>query len=482
MSVAPAASGRRTAEADQEAGARLAAGSGREASARVAAATEETTAEAGWKAGGGTGTGPDGGARDGARRPVRRRIAARVPVLLRDAGFRRYWSGQTISMFGDQVSSVALPLIAVLTLRASPAQMGFLAALVWLPSLLFGLHAGALADRRGHWRAMMIVADLGRAALLASIPVCYALGVLRIGQLYAIALGTGAFSVLFTVCQPTLFVALVPSDSYVAGNSLIYGSRALSFTGGPSTGGVLVQLFGAPFAVIADGLSFLGSAFFLGRIRAAEPAPAEPGPGALTAGARFIKGSPVVRWSLLSVAIINFFNFVFFALFVLYATRSLHVRPGVLGLVLGAGAVGGVLGALCTGRLSARFGAGRLYTASCLVFTAPLALVPLAGGPEPVILAMLFAAEFVSGFGVMALDISIGSIFAAVIPDQLRSRVSGAFQAVNYGTRPLGALAGGLFGTVLGLRPTLWIAAVGGMTGFAVLLFSPLPRFRLAAS
>jgi len=111
--------------------------------------------------------------------------------------------------------------------------------------------------------------------------------------------------------------------------------------------------------------------------------------------------------------------------------------------------------------------------------TAPLALVPLAGGPKPVILAMLFAAEFVSGFGVMALDICAGSIFAAVIPDRLRSRMSGAFQAVNYGTRPLGALAGGFLGTVLGMRPTLWIAAIGGMAGFAVLLPSPLPRFRL---
>ena len=113
------------------------------------------------------------------------------------------------------------------------------------------------------------------------------------------------------------------------------------------------------------------------------------------------------------------------------------------------------------------------------MFTAPLALVPLAGGPRPVILAMLFAAEFVSGFGVMALDICLGSIFAAVIPDQLKSRVSGAFQAVNYGTRPLGALAGGFLGTVLGLRSTLWIAAIGGLAGFAVLLPSPLPRFRL---
>jgi MFS family permease len=422
------------------------------------------------------------GMRGGLWGTVRAAAGRRVPALLREAGFRRYWCGQTISMFGDQISSIALPLVAVLTLRAGPAQMGLLAALVWLPSLLLGLHAGVLADRFGHWRALMIVADLGRTALLASIPACYALGVLTIWQLYAVALGTGAFSVLFTVCQPTLFVSLVTGGAYLEGNSLIYGSRALSFTGGPSAGGVLVQLLGAPFAVAADALSFLGSAFFLGRIRVAEPRPAEPAPGALTAGARFVRGSPVVRWSLLSVSLINFFNFAFLALFVLYATRSLHVRPGVLGLVLGAGAIGGVLGALGTKRLSARLGAGRLYTVSCLVFTAPLALVPLAGGPRPVILAMLFAAEFVSGFGVMALDISLGSIFAAVIPDQLKSRVAGAFQAVNYGTRPLGALAGGFLGTTLGLRPTLWLAVIGGMAGFAVLPFSPLPRYRLPTS
>jgi MFS family permease len=410
---------------------------------------------------------------------LRWRAAVRIPALLRQAGFRRYWCGQTISMFGDQISSVALPLVAVLSLRAGAAQMGLLAALVWLPSLLFSVHAGALADRVGHWRALMIVADLGRAALLASIPACYLLGVLTIWQLYAVAAGFGTLSALFTVCQPALFVALVPEGSYLEGNSLLYGSRALSFTGGPATGGLLVELLSAPFAVIADALSFLGSAFFLHRIGVREPAPAAAGPGALTAGARFIKGSPVIRWSLLALALVNFFNFVFFALFVLYATRSLHVRPGLLGLVLGAGAIGGVLGALATRRLSARLGTGRVFTASCLVFTAPLALAPLAGGPRPVILAMLFTAEFCSGFGVMALDITIGSIFAAVIPDQLMSRVMGAFQAVNYGTRPLGALAGGLLGTVLGLRPTLWIGAIGGMAGFAVLLPSPLPRFRL---
>jgi MFS family permease len=427
-------------------------------------------------AGAGAGAGASAGAGAGAGGG---RIVSRIPPLLRGREFRRYWSGQTISMFGDQISSIALPFVAVLTLRASPAQMGLLAALVWLPSLLFAMHAGVWVDRRGHRRTTMIVADISRTVLLASVPACYALGVLTIWQLYAVAFGTGTFSVLFTVCDPALFVALVPDDQYVQGNSLIYGSRALSFVGGPSIGGLLVQLLTAPFAVIADALSFLGSAFFLGRIHPAEPPPAESGRGALTAGARFIRGSAIVRSSLIAVATINFFYFVFFALFLLYATRSLHVRPGLLGLVLGGGAIGSVLGALVTKRLAARLGVGWVYTAASLVYTTPVLLVPLAGGPKPLVLAMLFTAEFISGFGVMVLDISIGAIFAAVIPDQLRARVSGAFQAVNYGMRPLGALVGGVLGTLIGVRPTLWIAAVGGMTGILWLLPSPLPKFRM---
>ena len=410
---------------------------------------------------------------------LRSRLGERIPDLLRETAFRRYWSAQTISLFGDQISSIALPLVAVLALHAGPAQMGVLAALVWLPNLLFGLHAGAWVDRRGHRRAMMIIADIGRAALLTSIPVCSFIGVLTLWQLYGVAFAVGTFGVLFTVSNPTLFVALVPQDKYVRGNSLIYGSRALSFVGGPSVGGVLAQVLTAPGAVLADALSFVGSAFFLARIRPPEPPTAEKADGSLLAGAKFIRRSPVVRSSLLAVSVINFFNFIFFALLVLYATRSLHVKPGVLGLVLGVGAVGSVLGALVTTRLADRFGAGRVYTIGCLLFTAPIALVPAAAGPRPLILAMLMAAEFIAGFGVMTLDITIGAIFAVVIPDELRSRVSGAFQAVNYGTRPLGGLAGGLLGTLIGTRTTLWIAAIGGVLGFVLLLPGPLPKFTM---
>jgi Na+/melibiose symporter-like transporter len=245
-------------------------------------------------------------------------------------------------------------------------------------------------------------------------------------------------------------------------------------------GGLLVEALSAPFALAADALSFLGSAFFLGRIRPAEPAPDQDRRrGALSAGARFIWSSPILRPSLACVCVINFFSFMFMALFVLYATRSLHVRPGLLGLVLGAGAVGGVLGSLLTQRIAARTGVGRAYLIGCIVYPAPVLLVPLAAGPHLLVLGMLFTAEFVAGFGVMILDISIGTIMAAVVPDPLRSRVTGAFMALNYGTRPVGALAGGAAGALLGLHPALWIAAAGGTLGFLFLLPSPMPRFRL---
>jgi MFS family permease len=402
----------------------------------------------------------------------------RIPVLLKNTAFRRYWSAQTISMFGDQISSIALPLVAVLALHATAEQMGILTALVWVPNLFFGLHAGAWVDRHGHRRAMMITADVARALLLASIPVSYAWGVLTLAQLDAVAFAVGSFGVLFTVSNPTLFVALIPDAQYVEGNSLIYGSRAFSFMGGPSAGGLLAQILTAPGAVLADALSYLGSAFFLARIHPEEP-PAAQGNGSLTAGARFVAGSPIVRSSLISVSVINFFNFFFAALLVLFATQDLHVKPGVLGLALGIGAAGGALGALVTGRLAKRLGIGRAYTVGCLLFTAPAALIPAAGGPHWVILLMLAVSEFIVGFGVMMLDISIGAIFAAVIPDELRSRVAGAFQAVNYGIRPLGALAGGVLGTYLGLRTTLWIAAAGGTLGFLLLLPGKLPKFHL---
>ena len=154
------------------------------------------------------------------------------------------------------------------------------------------------------------------------------------------------------------------------------------------------------------------------------------------------------------------------------------MTPATLGLVLGAGAAGGLIGAAAAGRVSRRIGVGPAFVLGCVLFPAPLVLVPLAGGPQWLVLACLFLAEFGSGAGVVILDIEAGSIFQALVPDRLRSRFQGAYTAVNYGVRPLGSLLGGVLGAAVGLRPTLWIATVGALAGVLFLLPSPIARMR----
>jgi predicted MFS family arabinose efflux permease len=285
-------------------------------------------------------------------------------------------------------------------------------------------------------------------------------------------------SVFFNVSYSTLFVSLVSRERYLQAGSLLHGSRAFSYVAGPSVGGALVQALSAPIAIVVDAVSFVVSALTLRSISPAEP-PVEPTePGAIKSGARWIRNNAIVRSSLLATATINFFNFAFWALFILYVTRELGVQPGALGLVLGAGAVGGVLGAVFASRIARRIGVGPAFVLGSLLFPAPLVLVPLASGPRPVVLGCLFLAEFASGFGVMVLDINIQAIRAAVTPDRLRARVSGAYMVVNYGVRPIGSLVGGLLGAWIGMHTTLWISWAGATAGVLWLLPSPLMGLR----
>jgi MFS family permease len=182
--------------------------------------------------------------------------------------------------------------------------------------------------------------------------------------------------------------------------------------------------------------------------------------------------------SLLRETTFRRFTLAFNAIMILYATTALHVRPAVLGLVLGSGAIGGLLASVVARRVARRIGIGPAFIVGCVLFPAPLALIPAAGGPHALVLACLFAAEFGAGAGVMLLDISIGAIFAGVIPDELRARVSGAYRTVNYGIRPLGAVTGGVLGSAIGLRPTLWLAVAGAVTCALWLVRSPVPKLR----
>ena len=403
-----------------------------------------------------------------------------TPPLLRfNRSFRDFWTGQTISLFGDEITLLALPLLAILELDAGPAQVGLLSAAALAPNLFFSIHLGAWADRRHHRRGLMVVADLGRAALLLTIPVAALLGVLTLAQLYIVAFAAGSLSVLFAVAYNVVFVSLVERDEYVAASSLLNGSRAVAITSGSALGGALVQVLTAPFALLADSFSYLASAFFVGRAEAEEAPPDhEHEQGQLSAGARYISRTPLIRASLLAAATLNLFNLAFYGMFVLYATENLNVSPGALGMVMAIGGIGSLVGILITSRLSRRIGLGRALVFGFVLTPAPLLLVPAAAGVPHLAVPLLGVAEFFNGVGLMVLDVGLGALYAAAVPDPLRARVSGAFLLVNYGVRPIGALGGGLLATVIGLQTTMWVTAIGALLGVLWLLPSPMTQLR----
>ncbi|WP_341720293.1 MFS transporter [Micromonospora sp. FIMYZ51] len=404
---------------------------------------------------------------------------SRVPTLLRQPDFRRYWSAQTVSLFGDQVTMLAVPLLALLAVGAGPAEMGYLTAASLLPNLFFSLPAGAWVDRHPRRRQVMIVTDLGRAGLLLAVPLLWWIDALSLPLLCAVAFLIGTLSVFFEVAHSSLFAALVKRPDYVQANSLVNGSRAMAHVAGPSIGGVLVQVLTAPVALLSGVFTYLGSAAFLARTRVIEHAASSGSGLGMAAGVRYVAHSTILRATLLGTTTLNLFNYMFAALFVLYVTTELGVSPGMLGLIIGAGAVGGLLGATITGAVSRRIGIGPAVLLGFVAFPAPLILVPLATGPQPLVLAALFAAEFISALGVMVLDIAVGSVQIAATPVAMLAVVAGFRRTVNYGIRPIGAVIGGTLGATIGVRPALWIASLGALLGVLWVAFSPLRAMRV---
>jgi MFS family permease len=397
--------------------------------------------------------------------------------------FRNLWLGQSISVFGDQVTLLAVPVIAVLVLGATPDQMGLLTAAGLLPNLLFALPFGVWLDRVHKRRRLMIVADLCRAAVIASIAVAYVLGFLTLPQLFLATFVAGTLGVAFDISWSTQYVTVVEREEYVTANSMFNGSRSLASVAGPSIGGVLIQVVSAPIAVLVDAASYLFSAFFLTRVRAPEPEVEhvdESIRSRLTSGLRFLAGDHMMRTALASVATVNFFSYAFSALFILYATTYLSLDPGLLGIVLGAGAIGSLAGAVLAARIGRRIGVGPAWTVGLVVFSASWILVPLIqpGWPVGLVVGLMFASELIGGFGVMILDINAGGIIPARTPHRIRSRVVGGWRFVNMGIRPIGAVVGGALGATIGVRETLFVASIGGLCGALWLIGSPLLRLR----
>jgi len=397
--------------------------------------------------------------------------------LWTDRRFSTYWAGQTVSQFGDRISELALPLIAVATLQASPTEVGLLTAAIWTPSLI-ALFIGAWVDHQARKRRLLIAADLLRFAVLLSLPIAHVFGVVSLGQLYLVALLAGIGQVLYQTSYANFFVGLVRQDQYVEANSMLSGTRSASFIAGPAVGGFLIQLLTAPVAVLVDALSFLVSAAMIGRVKVEERPIDTTGALSLMSrareGMRFVLKHPYLRASLGCATTINFFNFVVSALIILYASRHLHLSAGVIGLAFGIGATGGLIGALVAGRLARAIGVGWTVALGSIVFSLPYALIPLAAGSTVTKAGVLGLVEFLSGFGIMCFDINLNALQTAVTPDAMRSRVVGAFTTINYGIRPLGAIIGGLCGQFFGIGPTMIVAAIGGSLAFLWLLPSPI--------
>jgi MFS family permease len=399
----------------------------------------------------------------------------------RDPRFRRFWLGSTVSQLGDRVTELALPMIASATLNATAAQASALAAVTWTPNLL-GVFLGAWVDRQRRKRRLMIGADLARAAVLLSLPIAAAVHAVTLGQLYVVAALCGTAAVLFNTSYPSFFARLVPRSEYVAANSKLAGSRSASFMVGPAAGGVLIAATSAPFAVLADSVSFLFSALTIGRVRVVEPPPESVEVSVARRakeGILYIAREPILRATLACATTVNFFTFVAnTSLLILFANRVLHLSGAVVGLALGLGASGALLGAVLAPRLARRIGVGRGIVVGAVLFPAPIALIAVAHGSLWLCAAVLALAEFLGGMGVMLFDVNLNSLQAAVIHDAVRSRVSGAYTTVNYGIRPLGALVGGVLAGTIGMRPTLLVAAVGGAMSALWLLASPVLGIR----
>ncbi|MFF7049876.1 MFS transporter [Streptomyces griseorubiginosus] len=408
--------------------------------------------------------------------------------LWRDGRFVRYWASSAVSQFGDRVSEVAVPLVAVTVLDASAGQVAVLTALAWAPNLL-ALVLGAWVDGRARKRRLLVLMDLVRAVVLLSLPVAHIWGHITLGQLYAVVLLGGLAGVVAGCAWQPLFARIVPRSSYVDANSSFSAARSASFVAGPAVGGGLVQALSAPVAVLADALSFVVSALLLGRAPVDEPAPAArsgaAGPALLRdarEGLLFVLRQPVLRAGLGCTTTINFFTFLAgTGMIVLFADRELRLSPGAIGLTLGIGATGSLLGALTAPWLSRRIGVGRCVAVGAVLFPAPFALAAVAGGPAWAGALLLGAAQFVVGLGVMWFDVPLNSLQAAVTPEALRSRVVGAYSTVNYGIRPLGAVVGGVLATTVGLRATFVVVAAGGVLSVLWLLPSPVPGIRRLA-
>ena len=398
--------------------------------------------------------------------------------LWRHPDFLKLWSAETVSRFGSEISGLALPLVAVIVLKASAFAVSALVVIEFLPFMLFAIPAGVWVDRLRR-KPILVFADLGRAVLLGSIPLAYAFDALHIGQLYVVGFFVGICTVFFDVSYQSYLPSLVAREQLVEGNSKLEISRSASQLAGPGAAGGLIGAIGAPVAILLDAISFVGSAVFLFAIRRPEVLPEReegaPKPNMLREakeGLRYVLGNRYLRAISICTGTSNFFWSLSGAILIVYAVRELHMSPALIGLIFSIANLGPLLAAFTTNKISARIGVGRTILWTAMIFSGAgffYALAPR-GFPAP----FFIAGGILAGFASVAYNITQLSFRQAICPERLQGRMNAVIRFLVWGTLPLGALLGGALGTWIGLRPAIWVGAIGSAFTFLPILLSPV--------
>jgi predicted MFS family arabinose efflux permease len=400
------------------------------------------------------------------------------------ADFRRLWIGESISQLGGQISALGVPLTAIATLHASTLQVGGLTAAYSIAFVLLGLPAGAWVDRLA-MRRVMIASDLVRAVVLGTVPLGAALGVLSLTQLYLVVFVTGLGTVFFDVAYLSYLPSLVGREHLVDGNARLEASRSAAFAAGPSISGLLVQALTAPVVILVDAVSFGWSAAWLRAIRTPEAAvprqSRQPLRHEIGEGLRLVLRHPVLRALTLFGAVYALFWAVLRAVDVVFLVRTVHLSAAGIGLLFSCAGIGAVLGAFATPALRRRLGDRWTLLGTALTIAAFGLLVPLTGpGPR---LGYAVAGFAVPSFCVIVFNIVAVSLRQTLCPDHLLGRMNATIRFLAWSPLPLGGLLGGVLGTAVGLRTTLWLGAGGGVLSvLCLILGAPLRSTGLVLS
>jgi len=389
--------------------------------------------------------------------------------------FKRLWLSDTVSQFGNQFTSLALPILAVLSLKATAFELGLLIGLQTVAFPILGLFVGVIADRLRK-RPIMIVCNFGRMFTLATIPAAFLLSALTIYQLYLVAVINGVFTVFFEISYQSYLPVLVDRADLVEGNAKLQTSWSGAQVVGPTLAGFVYEIIGGALTIAVDAIGYLASALSLLSIRKREPKSHDdsmPRKGNFFAemkeGIHIVFDNDVIKKIMFATATINFGNSIFQAVFVIFLLKMLLFTPAAIGILGTITAVGFLLGATVAPNFTRKMGLGRTIAIT--------AFVPIIAMLQPLALygfayLIMGTIGFVSGFVLPIYNINTVSLRQSIVPDQLQGRMNATVRTINWGTIPVGSFVGGILGTYIGIVPTILAGGALGGTAVAWIIFS----------